>query len=107
MNSKIHQVDGVYHNGRIDLEGKPDWPEGTTVVVKLATESEQGDVTFKMMTEEEWPTTPEGIEAIGKRWAEHEAPEMTPEEVAELAAWRAEMKRFNIEAVRKQWGLPE
>ena len=107
MNATTQQLNGVYHNGHIHLEGTPDWPEGTTVVVKLAEKTEEADTPITMMREEDWPTTPEGVEAILARWNEREALEFTPEGEVERAAWRAEMKRFNIEAVRKQWGLPE
>jgi hypothetical protein len=122
MDSDVKQVVGVYRNGRVEIDGPLDWPEGATVVVMLdghaATHRNgtarpaddpdpEGDPSFHMMREEDWPTTPEGIAALIERWKEHEPPILTPEEEADLAAWRAEMKRFNIEAVRKQMGLPE
>jgi hypothetical protein len=59
------------------------------------------------MREEDWPTTPEGVAALLARWEQHEPLLFTPEEEESLAAWRAEMKRYNVEAVRKQMGLSE
>jgi hypothetical protein len=44
------------------------------------------------MREQEWPTTPEGIGALLKRWDEQEALEITPEEEAEWQAVRKTQK---------------
>jgi len=59
------------------------------------------------MREEDWPTTPEGIAAHVRGMESFEPVVLTPQEESDLAAWRAEMKRFNVEAVRKQMGLSE
>ena len=42
------------------------------------------------MREEDWPTTPEGIAALLKRWDELEPLEMTQEEEAQWEAIRQE-----------------
>jgi hypothetical protein len=79
-------IRGKYVNGAVVLEAPADWPNGTEVVV----EPVPGMVSIGMR-EEDWPTTPEGIADLLKRWDAIEPVEMTPEEEAE---WRAGLKAF-------------
>jgi hypothetical protein len=66
-----------------------------------------GDPPFKMMREEDWPTTPEGIAALLERWKQHEPLTFTPEERAEIDAGREWFKQYELEKVREEWGLEE
>ena len=91
---------GTYQNGVFVPSNPVELPEGTKVEIRVTS-----DGPIRMMREEDWPTTPEGIEAHIVRMQSFEPCVLTEEEEADLAAWRAEMKRFNIEAVRKQMGL--
>ena len=84
-------VRGRFVNGTIVLDGPADWPEGTTVVVEPLPAAESVG-----MREEDWPTTPEGIAALLKAWDAMEPLEMTPEEEADIAAWRQKVKEYTI-----------
>ena len=52
------------------------------------------------MREEDWPTTPEGIEELLRQWNETEAPVMSDEEWAAWQAWRQRMKEYSIEKLK-------
>lgn len=93
-------IAGTVRNGVVVPSRKLDVAEGTPAEIHIG-EQQLG------MREEDWPTTPEGREALIAAWESHEPIILTDEELADLAAWRATMKAFNIEAVRKQMGLPE
>ncbi len=91
-------ITGVVRNGRIDLPTPPDWPEGCPVLIEplpLATdkigidESEWRDDAASLADWEAWIQTIESLE-------------YTPEEVAAFARFDEEMRRFNIDAVRRQ-----
>lgn len=91
---------GTYRNGVFVPSTPVGIPEGTKVEIRVAPEPAS-----RMMREEDWPTTPEGVEELLARWRELEPLEFTPEEEKDFTAWRARMKQFNIEAVRQQMGL--
>ncbi|WP_020475608.1 hypothetical protein [Zavarzinella formosa] len=75
-----------------------DLPEGTEKEYAEREERPRSEA----VAEDDWPETPEEIE----QWiAETEAIPplvLTPEEEADLLAWRAKAKAFNLEAVRRQ-----
>jgi hypothetical protein len=50
-------------NGQIIADAPADWPEGAEVIIEPLTEA-----TSIGMREEDWPTTPEGIEELVRRW---------------------------------------
>jgi hypothetical protein len=89
---------GTYQRGHVLLDEPVNWPEGSRVVIAPANKR-------KGLTEEEWPDTPEGIAALLANLDAVEPLEFTPEEEAEIAAAREEVRRMTIEAVRKQMGL--
>jgi hypothetical protein len=63
---------------QVRVEVPADWPEGCEVVIEpVKTEPGMG------MREADWPTTPEGIATLLKRWDEHEPLFQTSEELAE------------------------
>jgi len=90
-------VTGTYHEGQVVLDSPVDWPDGARV--NVATEETVG------LSEADWPRTPEELDALVARFAALEPLEITPEEEAEIAAARAEVRRVTIEAVRKKMGL--
>ncbi len=91
-------ITGTIHGGQIVPDAPLDLPEGTKV-----------DITPRQL-----PTSKIGLDPSEWRddaaaladWAAwiktFEPLEYTPEEEAELARFRDEMRRFNIEAVRRQ-----
>jgi hypothetical protein len=88
----------IWQNGQVVLDGRADWPEGCRLIVK---EDSLPDIDF--MTEDEQSNDPVAIQ----RWIDdlRSIPALTedPTEEAAHSAWNAEMKRFNVEAVRKQF----
>ena len=93
-------IAGTVRNGVVVPHRALDVAEGTPAEIHIA-EPQLG------MREEDWPDTPEGRTALDAEWAALEPVILTDEELADLAAWRQTQKAFNIEAVRKQMGLPE
>jgi hypothetical protein len=91
-------VHGTYQGGRVELDAAVDWPEG----VRVAITPTVGDYGFP---ESNWPTTPEGIRQFLASLDEIEPLELTPEDEAEVAAAREEVRQAGIAAVRKQMGL--
>lgn len=83
-------------NGQVVLDGPADWPEGRRLEVREA-------FGIEFMTEEEQGDDPESI----RRWIEDldSIPPVSidPEKEAAWKAWEEEMRRYNIEAVRRQF----
>lgn len=82
------------------------WPEGFEVDVlphepngDTASEEKWG------MHESEWPTTPEGIEALIARMDSREPVELTPEEERKWNEGLRFFGEYTREQVRKQMGL--
>jgi hypothetical protein len=90
-------VPGTFHEGRIMLEAPVDWPEGTKVEVVPVTSNRRLG-----LTEDEWPNTPEAIEAWLRWYDSLEPLEFTPEEEADLAAWRQKLKEYDIAKSQKR-----
>jgi hypothetical protein len=88
----------VVQNGRIELAAPSDWPEGCEVIIEpLAPTLEKIG-----LDESEWRDDPASL-ADWDAWLNTIEPlEFTPEEAAAFAEFEAEMRRFNIEAVRQQ-----
>jgi hypothetical protein len=78
-------------NGRIEVAAPADWPEGCEVVIEPSPARPALG-----MCEEDWPTTPEGIAALLKRWDQQDPLELTPEEEAEWQAARKAQKEYEI-----------
>jgi hypothetical protein len=99
-------IKGVYRNGQVELAAPVDWPEGNEVDVSPRQFNGGGAPKEKWgMDESEWPTTPEGIEALIARMDSREPVELTPEEER---AWNEGLRFFGEytrEQVRKQMGL--
>lgn len=82
---------GTYRNGRVCPDERVDWPEGTRVDLEAKPGQEKGG-----LSEDDGPATPEKIAALLARMDEGEPLEMTPEEEAELAAWRQKIKEYTL-----------
>jgi hypothetical protein len=94
----MQPMTGTIHAGQIVPDGTLDWPEGTKVdIVPRPTAGRKMG-----LDPSEWRDDSESL-ADWEAWiATFEPLEFTPEEEAELARFRKEMRRFNIEAVRRQ-----
>jgi hypothetical protein len=83
----MNAIKTAVKNGQVCVDVPPDWPEGCEVLIEpMPAEFVQG------MREEDWPTTPEGIAALLKRWDAHEPLQMTAEEEAQWQAARKAQK---------------
>jgi hypothetical protein len=97
-------VKGTVKNGRVEVETPADWPEGCTVLIELLP-----GVREKIgIDESEWRDDPASL-ADWEAWIKTIEPlEFTPEEEAAFARFNEEMRRYNLDAVRRQMeeGLP-
>ena len=90
-------VSATWKNGQVVLDDKVAWPEGRRLVVAEAPADE-----IQFMTEEQQRDDPESVRHwIDEMRAIPPLP-MTPEQEADLVAWRQQVKEFNLAAVRKQ-----
>jgi hypothetical protein len=91
-------VKTTVQNGRIEFKAPDELPEGTEVLVELTRASGE-----KIgIDESEWRDDPAAL-ADWDTWLQSIEPlELTPEEVAEQTRFGEEMRRYNIETVRKQ-----
>lgn len=96
-------------NGRLVSVDPVDWPEGTEYefavgdhgVADAEPSSSTGEagrefVGDEQMTEENWPTTPAGIQRLVARIERLEPLTMTDEEIANWHAAMEEMKQYEI-----------
>ena len=88
---------GHVQNGVVVFDTPNAFPDGTAVKVE-AVENEQ----IVGLTEEEWRDDPESIAAWIAGVRKIERPEYTAEERADMARYRQEYRRHNLEAVRRQ-----
>ncbi len=91
-------VRAIWKGGKVVLLGKPDWPEGTELMVEVDPPG------LRFMTEDEQGDDPESI----RRWIEEvnalPAPDVpNPFDDPEWIAWEAKVAQYNFEAVRKQF----
>ncbi len=91
-------IKSVVKNGRIDQAAPADWPEGCQVLIEPLPHSAD-----KIgLDESEWRDDPEAL-ADWEAWIKTFEPlEYTPDEDAAFARFEADMRRWNIEAVRRQ-----
>jgi hypothetical protein len=94
----MHAIKAIWKNGRILPSEPVDWPDGSEVMVApiVANEEKVG------LTEEEWRDDPASIAAWETGVRGIEPPEYSDEERLELARYREEYRRYNLEAVRRQ-----
>ena len=99
----MNTVETTVQNRRIEVPAPDDCPDGTKVTVDVTpvpAGNHRDDMDF--MTEDEQSDDPAAI----ARWiVELEALSgltMTPQEEAEMLAWRQKEKEFNLEAARRE-----
>lgn len=95
------RITGTVREGRVELDEPVNLPDGTRVVVTEAAPEPE------YLVEEDWPDTPENRAELLRRLDAIEPLGWTDEEETRIKAAWAELKRFNIEAVRKQMGLDQ
>ncbi len=85
-------IRGIWKDGHVVLDGPVDWPEGARLVIEP--EASQGEPIG--VREEDWSNTPEAI-AAWLQWYDSLQPlNFTPEEEADIAAWRQKVKEYTI-----------
>ena len=112
---------GIIRNGKVELANPIDLPDGTEVLVtpspvnsegassrsldEIANRQEGLDLmkSLRFMTEEEQGDDLASIEAWISKLRSIPPVPTSPEQQAALQEWRAQMREFNIEAVRKQF----
>src|SRR5436190_918689 len=91
-------IKATVRQGRLDLEAPADWPDGTEVLIEPTTApSEKIGI-----DESEWRDDPASL-ADWDAWIPTIEPlEFTPEEAEKMAEFDHQMRRYNLEAVRRQ-----
>jgi hypothetical protein len=96
----MHAIKAVWKNGQILPSEPVDWPEGSKLMVSPVPVPERIG-----LDESEWRDDPQSI-ADWIAWVDTIEPMLlSDEERAEMERYRTELRRFNIEAVRKQMQL--
>ena len=91
-------LEATWVNGQVQLNGHPEWPEGLRLLVREAIRQE-----MEFLTEEEQSDDPQAIQQwIDELRSIPPVPEI-PDPDGEREAWEETMRRFNIEAVRRQF----
>jgi hypothetical protein len=100
----MNAIKGTVKNGRVEIDTPADWPEGCEVVIEpLPVAAEKIGI-----DESEWRDDPASL-ADWEAWLKTVEPlEFTSEEEAAFARFDEEMRRYNLDAVRRQMeeGLP-
>jgi len=87
----MNGIEATYKNGQIVPDGPIDWPEGCRLRIEPVSPA-QGSETPSRDEEE----TPEQIEEWLRWYHALEPLEFTPEEEADLAAWRQKKKECGL-----------
>jgi len=90
-------VKATWHNGQVIPDGPVNWPEGCRLNIEPASMEQ-----IIGMTEEEQGDDPESIRSWLEEFDVIPPLPMTPEEEADLTAWRAKARAYNLDAVRRQ-----
>ena len=91
-------IKAIVRQGRLELEAPPDWPDGTEVLIEpMTAPSEKIGI-----DESEWRDDPDSL-ADWAAWIQTIEPlEFTPEEARRIAEFDRQMRRYNLEVVRRQ-----
>jgi hypothetical protein len=92
----MNAIKATVKGGRLEVQVPPDWPDGTEVLLQpVSCENGVG------IREEDWSNTPEAI-ADWLKWYDSLEPLIfTPEEEADMAAWRQKVKEYTIANMHK------
>jgi hypothetical protein len=85
-------ITATWKNGHILPDEDGDWPEGCRLKIEPVQEE---DATIGVR-EEDWSNSPEAIANWLKWYDSLEPLEFTPEEEADIAAWRQKVKEYTI-----------
>lgn len=88
---------GIVRDGRIELEGIDQLPEGVRVRVEAIDVDEEG-----LVHERSWPESQIDIEKMIAEIRAIEPATMTSEELANLQSFRAKCKELGVESVRRR-----
>ncbi len=101
----MNAIRGTIQNGKVVFDAPPNWPEGKEVLVVDPAEANKSVPPVPpvpMMTEEEQGDDPESIARWLTAFDAIPVAKTSPFDDPAVVAWRETMRRFNIEAVRKQ-----
>src|SRR4051794_18638416 len=94
----MNAIQSIVKNGRVEVATPPDWPEGCAVLIEPL--SAAGDKLG--LDESEWRDDPASL-ADWEAWIKTIEPlEFTPDEEEAFARFDEAMRRYNLEAVRRQ-----
>jgi hypothetical protein len=94
----MNAIKGIVKQGRLELKVPSDWPDGTEVLIEPTT---AGPLKVGM-DESEWRDDPESL-AEWDSWLKTIEPfEFTPSEAERIRVFQEQMRRYNVEAVRRQ-----
>jgi hypothetical protein len=96
-------IRATWTNGQVVLEGSADWPDGARLLVLAAP-----PVEVQFLTETEQADDPQSIQQWIDELRSIPPLPVTAEQQAESAAWRQQVRAFNLDAVRRQMeeGVP-
>jgi hypothetical protein len=94
----VQTITGVMKEGRVELDRPASLPDGTRV--RVEPDEEPG-----FRDDDDWPTTPEGIEALIREMEAAEPVVLTAEDEERIVQARAAVRTVTLSAVRKQMGL--
>jgi hypothetical protein len=94
----VDAMRSIVKGGRVEVLAPPDWPEGTEVLIEPTTSAPERIG----IDESQWRDDPASL-ADWEAWIRSIEPlEYTPEEAARMAEFDEQMRRYNVEAVRRQ-----
>jgi len=93
----MNAIEATFRNGQIVPDGPTDWPEGCRLRIEPVANEQP-----KLTPNSDEPETPEQIEDWLRWYRSLEPLEFTPEEEAELAAWRQKTKEYDVARSRQR-----
>jgi hypothetical protein len=95
----MNTIRATWRDGKIVPDGPVDWPEGCRLLIESDPEAPEPIG----VREEEWSNSPEAI-ADWLAWYDSLEPLVfTPEEEADMAAWRQKVKEYTITKMRERF----
>jgi hypothetical protein len=88
----VNAIRATWKDGKIVPDGPVDWPEGCRFLIESDPEAPEP----VGRREEDWSNSPEAIADWLAWYASLEPLVFTPEEEADLAAWRQKVKEYTI-----------
>jgi hypothetical protein len=95
-------IRGTIRGGKVVFDTPPGWPEGKEVLVVDPAEVNKPVPPVPMMTDDEQGDDPESVAEWLAAFDAIPVAATSPLDDPAVVAWREAMRRFNIEAVRKQ-----